>query len=62
MVYVDKGCEYSPTCLDCPMPKCKHDNKATYIPSHRPRTIAITLDLRIGYATRRQAIKEAANA
>lgn len=23
--YVDEGCEYSPTCLDCPLPKCKHD-------------------------------------
>lgn len=23
--YVDNGCEYSPTCLDCPLPICKDD-------------------------------------
>ena len=22
---VDTGCEYSPSCLDCPLPKCKED-------------------------------------
>jgi hypothetical protein len=24
--YRDTGCEVSPSCLDCPLPKCKYDN------------------------------------
>jgi len=23
--YKDDGCEYAPSCLDCPLPKCRHD-------------------------------------
>ena len=23
--YIDNGCEYSPSCLKCPLPVCKYD-------------------------------------
>ncbi len=26
----DKGCEISNACLECPLPKCKHDDKLWY--------------------------------
>jgi hypothetical protein len=28
--YVDRGCEVSSTCLDCPLPKCKYDDPTWY--------------------------------
>lgn len=28
--YVDRGCEVSTTCLNCPLPRCKHDDPAWY--------------------------------
>ena len=28
--YVDRGCEVSATCLDCPLPRCRHDDPAWY--------------------------------
>ena len=32
ILYNDLGCEYSPTCLDCPLPTCQHDE-----PGHKQR-------------------------
>jgi hypothetical protein len=28
--YVDRGCEVSMTCLDCPLPRCKYDDPTWY--------------------------------
>ena len=30
---VKDGCQYSPTCFDCPLPRCRHD----YTDSHPPK-------------------------
>lgn len=40
--YVDSGCELAPTCLDCPLPKCKYDD-----PHWRQRNDLKTRDARI---------------
>jgi len=28
--YPDKGCNVSPSCFDCPLARCKHDDPAQY--------------------------------
>ena len=40
--YIDTGCELAPTCLDCPLPKCKYDD-----PHWRQRNDLKTRDSRI---------------
>ena len=30
---VPDGCRYSPTCLDCPLPQCRHDYQGSHPPS-----------------------------
>ncbi len=29
-IYIDTGCEVSPSCLNCPLPVCKYDAPAQY--------------------------------
>ena len=33
--YEDTGCEVSDSCLDCPLPQCRHDDPSWYLRNRR---------------------------
>ena len=49
--YEDNGCEASDSCLDCPLPRCKHDDPAWY---RRNRRLA--RDFRIVHVMQKEAL------
>jgi len=40
-IYPDRGCDYSPSCLDCPLPICRYDS------ADRSRTALSKRDVKI---------------
>jgi hypothetical protein len=45
--YADNGCEVSRSCLDCPLPRCKHDDPTWYQHYRRQgRDLAVVLAFR----------------
>ena len=55
--YEDDGCEASDACLDCPLPRCKHDD-----PSWYQRNRRLAKDLQVMYTIRQErlSVEEAA--
>ena len=49
--YEDNGCEASDSCLDCPLPRCKHDDPAWYRRNRR-----LTRDFRIVHVMQQEAL------
>lgn len=49
--YEDTGCEASDSCLNCPLPRCKHDDPAWY---QRNRRLA--KDFRVMYAIQQESL------
>ena len=49
--YEDTGCEASDACLDCPLPRCKHDDPLWY---QRNRRLA--QDFQVMYAVERERL------
>jgi len=45
--YFDDGCEYSPSCLRCPLPVCKHDDPVAALVWAVPKNgVQLSLDLK----------------
>jgi hypothetical protein len=47
-IYPDRGCEVEPSCLNCSLPRCKHDDPAEaqrYLRQERDRRIATVMRL-----------------
>ena len=49
--YEDTGCEASDSCLNCPLPKCKHDDPVWY---QRNRRLA--RDFQVMYAIQQESL------
>ena len=55
--YEDNGCEASDACLDCPLPRCKHDDPAWY---QRNRRLAKDFQMMYTIQQERLSVEEAA--
>ena len=49
--YEDNGCEVAATCLQCPLPRCKHDDMEWYIRHRR-----LASDLRMATIIREEGL------
>ena len=41
-IYPDRGCDLAPSCLSCPLPRCKYDDPDHF---HRQRRLARDLEV-----------------
>ena len=55
--YEDTGCEASPSCLNCPLPRCKYDDLAWY---QRNRRLAKDFQMMYIIERERLSVEEAA--
>lgn len=55
--YEDTGCEASDSCLNCPLPRCKHDDPAWY---QRNRRLAKDFQVMYAVQQERLSMEEAA--
>ncbi len=55
--YEDTGCEASDSCLNCPLPRCKHDDPAWY---QRNRRLARDFQVMYAVQQERLSMEEAA--
>ncbi len=42
--YRDVGCEISPSCLNCPLPRCKYDDPREYLKERRRARDRLVVD------------------
>ena len=54
----DVGCSESPTCLACPLPICKFDDKEWYIKFCRERRYSSTMGMTIKEASKQIGVTE----
>ena len=58
LYYNDLGCNYAPSCLNCPFAACRHDDPAAFRDREVPRRRRISQDSGQGYKVAEIALRE----